>query len=36
MVNYLYQLPHIESRIQDYSTKGKVALSASIEKKLSS
>ena len=34
MVNYLYQLPHIESRIQDYSTKGKVALSAKIEKQL--
>ena len=35
MVNYLYELPHIENRSQGYSAEGKVALSASIAKQLS-
>ena len=34
MVNYLYELPQIESRSQGYSAEGKVALSLSIEKQL--
>lgn len=34
MVNYLYELPLIESRSQSYSAEGKVALSSSIEKQL--
>ena len=34
MVNYLYELPHIESRSQSYSADGKVAVSTSIEKQL--
>lgn len=35
MVNYLYELPHIENRSQAYSAEGKVALSLSIAKQLS-
>ncbi|MFT7178847.1 MAG: malonyl-CoA decarboxylase [Oceanospirillaceae bacterium] len=34
MVNYLYELPQIETRSQGYSAEGKVALSLSIEKQL--
>ena len=34
MVNYLYELPHIESRSQSYSADGKVAVSTSVEKQL--
>ena len=34
MVNYLYELPHIESRSQGYSAEGKVALSVSIKEQL--
>ena len=34
MVNYLYELPQIESRSQGYSAEGKVALALSIEKQL--
>jgi len=34
MVNYLYEIPLIESRSQSYSAEGKVALSVSIEKQL--
>lgn len=31
MVNYLYQLPHIESRSQDYTLHGKVAQSSALK-----
>jgi malonyl-CoA decarboxylase len=34
MVNYLYEIPLIESRSQGYSSEGKVALSTAIEKQL--
>jgi len=34
MVNYLYELPQIETRSQGYSAEGKVALALSIEKQL--
>ena len=34
MVNYLYELPQIESCSQGCSAEGKVALSLSIEKQL--
>ena len=34
MVNYLYELPQIESRSHGYSAEGRVALSGSIEKQL--
>lgn len=34
MVNYLYELPHIESRSQGYNTSGEVALSAPLSKQL--
>ena len=34
MVNYLYELPHIENRSQGYSAEGKVSLSVSIDKLL--
>jgi len=30
MVNYLYEIPHIQSRSQGYSVDGKVALSATL------
>jgi len=36
MVNYLYEIPHIQSRSQGYSVDGKVALSTSAEKQLNS
>ncbi|MDX2422347.1 MAG: malonyl-CoA decarboxylase, partial [Amphritea sp.] len=34
MVNYLYQLPHIESRSQDYNQQGSVALAQNLKSRL--